>query len=136
MISRKVILTFSQELLDRPIVYKLIKDYNLIFNILQAKITPDEEGIMILEIKGSIDNYNKGISYLKKIGINIKPLDKRIVWDKKKCTHCGLCIDVCPTKALIFRKPEMRIEFDKRKCIACELCLKICPVKAIERTFI
>ena len=133
MPSRKIILTFPQALLDKPIVYKLIKDYNLIFNILQAKITPDEEGIMILEIKGTSRDYNAGISYLKNLGVDIKPLDQKIIWNEEKCTHCGLCVDICPTQALSFKRPEMKIEFDKRKCIACELCLRTCPVKAIEK---
>jgi ferredoxin len=115
MISRKIILTFPQTLLDKPIVYRLIKDYDLIFNILQAKVTPDEEGIMILEIKGSSQNYNAGIDYLKNLGIDIKPLKKKIIWSEESCTHCGLCIDICPTKALGFKKPQMKIEFDKSK---------------------
>jgi len=52
--------------LDEPIVYKLVKDFELVFNILQAKITPKEEGLMVLELKGKKENYAEGIKYLTK----------------------------------------------------------------------
>ncbi|RKY38804.1 MAG: (Fe-S)-binding protein [Candidatus Omnitrophota bacterium] len=133
MLSKKVVLTFPQPLLDKAIVYRLIKDYNLIFNILQARITPDEEGVMILEIRGKREDYKAGVDYLRETGVKVRPLNESIFWRESECTHCGLCTDVCPTQALTLERPEMRVRFEKKRCIACELCISLCPVRAIER---
>lgn len=51
--------------------------------------------------------------------------------DYEKCTKCGLCIENCPTKALVaddYKSPKM----DKAKnCMQCQHCLAICPNGAI-----
>ena len=39
-ISKRIVLHFPKRLVDRPIVSRLVKDYNLDFNILKALITP------------------------------------------------------------------------------------------------
>ena len=43
-VAKRIVLHFPKRLVDRPIVYHLIKDYNLEFNILKAQATPEEEG--------------------------------------------------------------------------------------------
>ena len=131
--SSKIVLTFPKDLVDKPIVYKLIKDHNLVFNILKASITPEEEGLMVLELRGEPKNIDKGIDYLKKQGVKIEPLSKDIVVDWNKCIQCGVCVAQCPTGALFIKdRKKMLVDFDPAKCIACELCIKPCPVRCIE----
>ena len=131
MVSKRIVLTFPHKLLDEPIVYKLVKDYDLVFNILQARITPKEEGIMVLELKGKKENYASGVKYLTSLGVKIQPLSKDVTRDEDRCTHCGACITVCPTEALYMDKGTMKVIFDSEKCIACELCVKACPPRAM-----
>lgn len=131
MVSKRIVLTFPHKLLDKPIVYKLVKDFDLVFNILQAKITPKEEGLMVLELTGKKENYAKGVKFLTEMGVNIQPLSKDVVRDDERCTHCGACVTVCPTGALYVDKDTMKVIFDSEKCIACELCVKACPPRAM-----
>ena len=131
MVSKRIVLTFSHQLIDQPIVYKLVKDYDLVFNILQAMITPREEGIMVLELKGRKENYADGIKYLTSAGVKIQPLSQDVTRDEDKCTHCGACVTICPTAALYTDKKTMKVIFDAEKCIACELCVKACPPRAM-----
>ena len=131
MISKRIVLTFPHSLLDQPIVYKLVKEYDLIFNILQAKITPKEEGIMVLELKGRKENYANGVKYLTSLGVKIQPLSQDVTRDDARCTHCGACVAICPTEALYIDKKTMKVIFDPEKCIACELCVKACPPRAM-----
>lgn len=131
MVSKRIVLTFPHKLLDKPIVYKLVKNFDLVFNILQARITPKEEGLLILELTGKKENYAKGIKYLTELGVNIQPLSKDVTRDDARCTHCGACVTVCPTEALYIDKKTMQVIFDSDKCIACELCVKACPPRAM-----
>jgi L-aspartate semialdehyde sulfurtransferase ferredoxin len=131
MVSKRIVLTFPHKLLDEPIVYKLVKEFDLVFNILQAKITPKEEGLMILELKGKKENYAEGIKYLTGLGVKIQPLSQDVTRDEARCTHCGACISVCPTGALYIDKKTMKVLFDLEKCIACELCVRACPPRAM-----
>ena len=131
MVSKRIVLTFPHQLLDKPIVHKLVKDFDLVFNILQAKITPKEEGVMVLELTGKKENYAKGIKYLTDLGVKIQPLSKDVTRDDSRCTHCGACVTICPTEALYLDKKTMQVIFDADKCIACELCVKACPPRAM-----
>ncbi|MBN1526305.1 MAG: 4Fe-4S binding protein [Candidatus Omnitrophica bacterium] len=131
MVKKRIVLTFPHKLVDKPIVYKLVKDFDLIFNILQAKIMPNEEGMMVVELEGKKENYAKGVDYLKEIGVKIEPLSKEVLRDEERCTHCGACVTVCPTEALYVDKKTMKVIFDSEKCIACELCVKACPPRAM-----
>ncbi|MDO8525300.1 MAG: 4Fe-4S binding protein [Candidatus Omnitrophota bacterium] len=131
MVSKRIVLTFPHKLLDEPIVYRLVKDFDLVFNILQAKITPKEEGLMVLELKGKKENYAEGVKYLTGLGVKIQPLSQDVTRDEERCTHCGACISVCPTEALRIDKNTMKVLFDSDKCIACELCVRACPPRAM-----
>ena len=52
MVSKRVVLHFPKRMVDEPILYHLIKDFDLIFNILKASISPEAEGLMVVEFKG------------------------------------------------------------------------------------
>ncbi|UCC96223.1 MAG: NIL domain-containing protein, partial [Candidatus Omnitrophota bacterium] len=49
MYAQKIVLHFPSNLVDKPIIYKLSKDFDLEFNILKAFVNPKEEGLMVLE---------------------------------------------------------------------------------------
>ncbi len=136
MSSRKIVLNFPKTKIDQPIVYKLIKEYDLAFNILKASITPDSEGIMVLEVTGEAKNIDRGINYLKDQGVKVEPLSKDIKVNWDKCVQCGACVSICPTGALYIKDSRtMEVDFDSEKCIACELCIRPCPPRAIEVHF-
>jgi len=135
MTSKRIVLHFPHRLVDQPIVYKLIKEFDLEFNILKASVTPREEGLMVLELNGDKKNFDKGIQYLKSCGVRIQPLSQDVKLNGKKCTDCGVCIPICPTDALIVDKKTRKIIFNKDECIACELCVKVCPARAMEVHF-
>ena len=48
--------------------------------------------------------------------------------DKKLCTGCGECVEVCPMQVMV-KVPESPVT---SKCIACGICAKACPMGILE----
>ena len=134
-VSKKMVLRFPRRLVDRPIVSRLVKDFNLDFNILKASITPEEEGLLILEVTGKQEDYDKGINYLTKTGVRIQSLSQDVTRNEERCTHCGACITICPAGAFEIEPLTRRVNFYNEKCLACGLCIKACPPRAMELHF-
>jgi len=135
MISKRIVLHFPHRLVDQPIIYKLVKDFNLGFNILKASVTPQEEGLMVLELSGEDADFQKGMNYLESAGVKVQPLSEDIVRNSAKCTDCGMCVPICPANAFTIDPVSRKVIFEEDKCIACELCIKICPAHAMEINF-
>ncbi|MFH1639551.1 MAG: NIL domain-containing protein [Chloroflexota bacterium] len=131
-ISKRIVLHFPKRLVDRPIVSRLVKDYNLDFNILKASVTQQEEGLMIIELSGATEDYDRGIQYLQDTGVRIQSLGHDIIRNEERCTNCGVCVAVCPAGAFELESVTRNVTFLNEKCIACELCLKACPPRAME----
>jgi len=132
MIKKRVVLTFPNEVVSQPVVYHLVRDYNLMINILRAKVTQQEQGRLVIEISGRKKDLEAGMKYLAELNIGLQPLARDIKWHENKCVHCTACIPHCPTDAISLNRDTMEVSFDKQKCIACELCIPACPYQAIE----
>jgi len=55
-------------------------------------------------------------------------------WDAKTCIDCQLCVNICPTKAIVRDKGSegdaARYILDEDKCINCSICTSSCPVNS------
>jgi ferredoxin len=131
-VKQKIVLHFPSIVTEQPFTYYLIKEYNLMVNILKANINPRKEGRMVVEVSGDQKNYRDGMEYLQSRGVKISPLEQEIVWLEDRCTQCGACVVICPVGALAMERPEMKVKFAGEKCIVCEHCLKSCPARAME----
>ena len=135
MISKRIVLHFPDRIVDQPIIYRLVKDYDLEFSILKAQITPGKEGLLVMELRGEASNYEQGLQYLRNMDVSIQPLSQDIVRNEARCTDCGVCVPLCPTDALTVDPSSRRVRFNNDACIACEYCVKICPLRAMEVHF-
>ncbi len=135
MVERRVVLHFPENLIDQPIVSRMVREFSLEFNILRANITPQQEGLMVLGLAGKRVDVDKALRWARQQGVSVQPLEKNVVRNESVCTHCGACVVVCPTAAL-WKDPETQdVIFDPDKCIACELCVPVCPPRAMEVAF-
>ncbi|MFC1815287.1 NIL domain-containing protein [Thermodesulfobacteriota bacterium] len=136
MITKKLLLYFPECETEKPIVYRLVKDYNLMINIFRAKVTPDEEGYLVLDVTGSEEDIEKGLDYVKTFDVEINETQRGVRWDQEKCTFCGNCIPHCPTTALHFKdRRSMEVNFDSSQCIECLNCIENCPFEACSSLF-
>ena len=131
MYSKILILYFPPVIAQKSIVCYLTKNFDLLFNILSANISNSKDGNMVLELSGTMENYKKGVRFLKDQGITVRTPEHLIWRDTEKCTHCGACTAVCPTGALYIKRPEMEVLFEQDMCSVCELCILTCPTKAM-----
>jgi ferredoxin len=132
MPKKRVVLTLPPSLVDQPVTYHLVKDFDLRINILRGVVTPKEQGRLVVELAGGKSALESGMNYLKQLGVTVESLAQDIKWFKEKCTHCTACIPMCPTRALDVDRETMEVSFYKDRCIVCELCTGVCPYNAIE----
>ncbi len=132
MYSKIIALSFPEEIVDKPIVVNLVKKFDLTFNILKATIFPRKEGILVMELQGHKKNFQKGLEYLRDLGVSVSIIGQDVSRNEERCYHCGTCTAVCPTGALYIIRPDMEVNFDSERCSACELCVAVCPTRAME----
>lgn len=53
-------------------------------------------------------------------------------WQSAVCSFCGLCKEVCPTKAIEVDQVNKKIILSEDKCVYCGKCVKVCPTSAWE----
>lgn len=55
-----------------------------------------------------------------------------IITDKKQCSGCGACIQICPKRCIVMQADAEGFDYpvaDLSACTNCNLCNKICPVQ-------
>jgi len=87
------------------------------------------KGHMVSLFGGSIKNISMGFaSRAQKQRIHS---DYHPVLDREKCTRCGICVNICPTKAATISEPDYP-DYDLQKCISCAQCIAMCPELALQ----
>jgi L-aspartate semialdehyde sulfurtransferase ferredoxin len=135
MPSRRLILSYPPDVVQEPVTYQLVKDYDLKINILKARILPREGGRLVMELSGKKDSLESGMSYLASLGIEVKTLIREVKQDKDKCLSCSACVALCPTGALHVEEDGFEVVLDHDKCVICEVCVTACPYRAIDIMF-
>lgn len=135
MARKRVDLTFPPEQVDKPITYHLVKDYDLITNILRARVTEGEEGRLLLELTGDAEKIAEGIKFLESQHVEVEEAARDISLDEEGCVNCGVCVSVCKPLALRLDAETHTLVFDKEACIFCGACVTACPVRVVELSF-
>lgn len=133
--KKRFVLTFPPNKISEPLTYTLVKEYDIIVNILNADITPGKKGKLMIELKSSKENIDKAVKYFETIDVHCSPAQKSIILNSNECVHCGSCTAVCFADALTMDPQSRELQFHPEKCIACELCLKACPLQLFELDF-
>jgi ferredoxin len=135
-VTRKLTLYFPKSETEKPIVYHLVRDYNLVINIFRAKVTPEEYGYLVLDVTGTEEDIRRGGEFVRTFDVRIDESHKGVRWDADTCVMCGNCLTHCPTEALhIADRKIMRVAFDSDLCIECLACLTNCPYGACTSMF-
>jgi len=127
MYSKKIIIRYTPDIVQQPVIYHLVKQYDLVFNILKARIFPRREGVIVLELSGLKENFDQGIRFLKEMGLKVEPLSKSVSQNVDKCVHCGACTAFCPTGALAFEKNLLKSYLMPKNAMAANFASRPVP---------
>ncbi|MCQ5375988.1 MAG: 4Fe-4S binding protein [Methanomassiliicoccales archaeon] len=131
MVKKKYLLSFTPAIVNEPLTYKMIKEYDLLVNILRAEVS-ERGGRLLIEVEGKPSQMNKGISFLKNAGVEVRELNEYVSRDEDRCTDCGACLSICPADAFEMDKQTWKVLFKGDRCIACGLCIDTCPPRAMK----
>lgn len=126
----KLLITFPNATGDKPIVFNLIKHYNLELNIIKAAFDFNFEGTLFVEVNGSSEDIAKALDYVESEGVEAEFINSTISVNKETCVECGVCTSACQSQALTLNN-EASLEFNNNRCVGCNLCIKVCPSRAI-----
>ncbi len=132
---QKLILSFPVDATDRPLVYDLIRIYDIKINLLKAEIQPGKTGTLLAEFDADTLKIDQAIAYLNQNGVTVNPVSSKVSHDENRCLNCGNCVSACFSHALTIGAPDWKLRFNPEKCIACKLCLKACPLKLFKIEF-
>ena len=135
-VTKKLMLSFPRYDSEKPIIYHLVKDYNLMVNVYRAQITPEEEGHLVLDVTGTEEDIQRGVDFVGTCDVTINDTGKGVIRDTDRCTHCGHCVVHCPTEALYISNDATReVAYNEEHCIECLACIRVCPYAACVSAF-
>lgn len=135
-LTQKLTLYFPRSEYEKPIIYHLVKDHDLVVNVYSAKVTPEEYGYLVLDLTGTEKNIKSGIEFIKTFDVTINYSGKNVTRDQERCTHCGNCLTHCPTHALSVPDNGTReVLYNEKECIECLACIRACPFGACTAAF-
>ena len=75
----RVRLTFPSSLIQQPIIYHLVKDFDIVINIRRAEVKEDY-GWVALELEATDETIlEKGVAWLKATGVQVDPIERDVV---------------------------------------------------------
>ena len=78
MTRTRVRLTFPPNLIQEPILYRLVKDFDIIINIRRADVKEDY-GWVALEMEAGEDTLARGVKWLKDKGVQVDPIERDVI---------------------------------------------------------
>ena len=74
MATKRLKLTFPQDLIKEPVIFTMAKKFEVMPNIRRAKVT-ESVGEVVLELEGAEKELDAGIAYLKERGVKVEAVE-------------------------------------------------------------
>ena len=78
MATKRVKITFPQELIKETVIYKLGVDFGIVTNIRRADIR-DDMGWVVLELEGESEIVEDGLEWVTSTGVRVDPIAGDII---------------------------------------------------------
>jgi hypothetical protein len=77
-IRERYYLSYPKTLIREPILYQLVKKFDLVFNIRGASVSEDM-GLVAVEFEGTNDQIERGLAWLRATGVTVEPIEKNVI---------------------------------------------------------
>ncbi|HKF92058.1 MAG TPA: NIL domain-containing protein [Acidimicrobiia bacterium] len=74
MSSLRLFVSFPEELVDRPLIYEVIKEFDVVPNIRRANVE-GHSGWLILEVNGEQSQLDGAIGYFEGLGCTVNRME-------------------------------------------------------------
>ena len=71
-------LSYPRSLIREPLLYKLVKTFDLAFNIRGASVSEDM-GLVAIEFEGTSAQIEQALQWLREIGVTVEPIEKNVI---------------------------------------------------------
>jgi ABC-type methionine transport system ATPase subunit len=75
IVEQRVELTYPKRLLDQPLLYQLAQQFDLLTNILEARVTA-EKGWLVLAVRGQREQVQQGLAWMAEQGVEAQVLSE------------------------------------------------------------
>jgi ferredoxin len=125
----RILLRFSEQIVEQPITSQIILELKVPVNIIAAHVN-SKGGEVLAEVPD--ESLKKIVKAFRRRGVTVS-LPKLIEVDSEKCVSCGACVTLCPVEAITIDE-DLSIVFNKEKCVGstCSACVDACPTRAIK----
>ncbi len=77
-IRERYYLSYPRELIKQPLLYQLVKKFDLVFNIRGASVS-EEMGLAAVEFEGTADQIERALTWLRSAGVTVEPIEKNVI---------------------------------------------------------
>jgi ABC-type methionine transport system ATPase subunit len=74
----RLFVSFPEELADRPMIYEVVKRFDVVPNIRRANVE-QHSGWVILELTGAQDQLAASIAYLEEVGCTVNTMEGDVI---------------------------------------------------------
>src|SRR5262249_26057821 len=79
----KLYLTYPKQLVKEPLIWRLARDFDLMFNIRGASVN-EEIGIIAIELDGPEGAIERAITWLREQGVTVEPIEKNVIEGRRR----------------------------------------------------
>jgi hypothetical protein len=77
-IRERYYLSYPRTLIREPILYQLVKKFDLVFNIRGASVS-EEMGLVAVEFEGTSEQIERAIEWMRQTGLTVEPIEKNVI---------------------------------------------------------
>jgi len=77
-IHERYYLSYPRELIKEPLLYQVVKKFDIVFNIRGASVS-EEMGLVAVEFEGSTEQIERALSWLRQAGVTVEPIEKNVI---------------------------------------------------------
>jgi ABC-type methionine transport system ATPase subunit len=77
-IRERYYLSYPRALIKEPILYHLVKKFDLMFNIRGASVSEDM-GLVAVEFEAQREQIERALTWLRQTGVTVEPIEKNVI---------------------------------------------------------